>query len=456
MSFEIFTYKSRLPVPANTAFAWHARPGAFERLNPPWDPARIVEKSGGIENGSRVTLELKMGPLPVRWVAEHSDYTPGTRFKDTQLSGPFAHWEHTHQFTDNGGNCILEDRIEYKLPFGFLGKLFGGPMIRAKLENMFGYRHRITQADLSAAQTRKADPMNILVTGANGVVGTALAPFLTSGGLNVYRMVRRKSNPANNEMEWNPETGVIDRVRIESADAVVHLAGENIAGRWSKAKKAAIRDSRIKGTRLLAETLARGLKRPKVLVSASAIGYYGDRGDVVLDESSAPGSGFLADVCKEWEDATKPAREAGIRVVNLRIGVVLTPAGGALAKMLTPFKLGAGGIMGSGKQFWSWVAIDDVIGAISHAIFTDSLRGPVNVTAPGASTNYEFTKALGKVLSRPTIFPMPAFAARLALGEMADALLLSSARVAPKRLIETGYAFRYPQLESALRHVLGK
>jgi len=243
---------------------------------------------------------------------------------------------------------------------------------------------------------------------------------------------------------------------LNGFDAVVHLAGENIAGRWSQAKKAAIRDSRIKGTRLLAETLTRANQPPRVMVSASAIGFYGDRGDVILDEKATMGSGFLADVCKEWEDATKPASDAGIRVVNLRIGVVLTPAGGALAKMLTPFKLGVGGIMGSGKQYWSWVAIDDVVGAIGHALTTESLFGPVNAVAPEAATNHDLTKTLGKVLSRPTIFPMPAFAARLALGEMADALLLSSARVSPMKLIESGYTFKYPSLESALRHVLGK
>lgn len=297
--------------------------------------------------------------------------------------------------------------------------------------------------------------MNILVSGASGLVGTALVRSLSANGHRIFKLVRKKADTGKGEIQWNPEAGEIDAASLEGVDAVVHLAGENIAGRWSKAKKDAIRESRIKGTTLLAKALA-GLKRkPKVLVCASAIGFYGDRGDEILDENAAAGTGFLADVCKEWESATRPAAEAGIRVVNARIGVVLASGGGALSKMLTPFKLCVGGVMGSGKQYWSWVALDDVVGAMEHALNNEDVRGPVNLVAPESATNREFTKTLGKVLSRPTIFPMPGFVARIALGEMADALLLSSARVEPKKLKESGYRFRFPQLEGALRHVLG-
>ncbi len=224
---------------------------------------------------------------------------------------------------------------------------------------------------------------------------------------------------------------------------------------WTPAVKARIRDSRVNGTRLLCEALARLSNPPRVLVCASAIGYYGDRGDEVLDEASSPGSGFLPEVCQEWEAATEPARAAGIRVVNLRFGVILSPSGGALAKMLTPFKLGAGGRIGDGRQWMSWIALDDVIDAIAYALNTESLAGPANCVAPQPVTNLEFTKTLGRVLHRPTIFPMPAVAARIAFGEMADALLLASARVLPKELSAAGYPFRYPQLEGALRHMLG-
>jgi uncharacterized protein (TIGR01777 family) len=250
---------------------------------------------------------------------------------------------------------------------------------------------------------------------------------------------------------------VIDSAKLEGLDAVVHLAGENIAeGSWTAEKKARIRDSRVKGTRLVSKALAGLNQKPRVLVCASAIGFYGDRGAEILTEQSPAGSGFLADVCQEWEAATEPAAQAGIRVVNMRIGIVLTPRGGALQKMLLPFKFGVGGVMGDGRQYWSWVSIDDVIGAIYHAITNDALSGPVNAVAPRAATNAEFTKTLGRVLSRPTLFPMPAFLARLALGEMADALLLASTRVEPARLLNSGYSFRHADLEGALRFLLGK
>jgi uncharacterized protein (TIGR01777 family) len=255
---------------------------------------------------------------------------------------------------------------------------------------------------------------------------------------------------------WNPDAGTIQADDLEDFDAVVHLAGETIVGRWTAGKKTCILESRAKGTRLLCESLAQLRNRPSVLVSASASGYYGDCGDQVLDEESPAGSLFLSEVAKAWEAATEPASQNGIRVVNLRIGFVLSKAGGGLATMLLPFKLGFGGRVGSGRQYLSWIAIDDVVGAISHAILSDALRGPVNAVAPQPVTNREFTKTLGRVLWRPTIFPLPVFAAHLVMGEMADNLLLASARVKPSRLLSSGYEFRFPQLDSALRHVLGK
>lgn len=298
--------------------------------------------------------------------------------------------------------------------------------------------------------------MNILVTGSTGLVGSAVVSFLTTGGHRVLRLVRG-SVRGPEEVGWDPHTGTIDSAKLEGLDGVVHLAGENIAtGRWNGAKKARIRDSRVNGTRLLSETLAKLERKPRVLVSASAIGFYGDRGDEVLTENSAPGSSFLSEVCRQWEAATQPAKDAGIRVVHLRIGVVLTPRGGALAKMLTPFKLCAGGIVGNGKQFWSWIALDDVVGAVHHALTQEELSGPVNAVAPDALTNRDFTKILGKVLRRPTIAPLPAFVVKLLLGEMGQELLLASTRVVPLRLQQTGYQFRCPTLEVALRHMLGR
>jgi uncharacterized protein (TIGR01777 family) len=303
--------------------------------------------------------------------------------------------------------------------------------------------------------------MKVIVTGATGLVGRALIRSLLSEGHNVTRLVRGGaqafSAPGTRAVHWEPEKGSIDAKQLEGHDAAVHLAGESIAdGRWSDEKKKRIRESRVVGTRLFAETLASLKEKPKVLVSSSAIGFYGSRGGEVLREESASGEDFLSEVCREWEKATLAASQAGIRVVHLRIGVVLSADGGALQKMLTPFKLGVGGRIGGGQQYMSWITLDDLVGVIKRALADEQLRGPVNAVAPNAVTNEEFTKTLGHALGRPTIFPMPAFAARLAFGEMADALLLSSARVEPARLNETGHEFKHPTLEGALRHVLKK
>lgn len=300
--------------------------------------------------------------------------------------------------------------------------------------------------------------MNILVAGASGLVGSKLVPALLEDGHQVRRMVRDRRRMVAEDVLWDPAAGEIDETAIDQADAVINLAGENIAGgRWSAQRKAAILDSRVDSTRTIAKALAKVPSRPRTLINASAIGYYGDRGDEVLDEESTPGSGdFLSGVCREWEAATRPAADAGARVVLTRFGVILSEEGGALKKMLLPFKLGLGGKIGSGRQYMSWVAIDDVVGAILHCLANETLHGPVNVVAPRPVTNAEFTKELGGVLHRPTLFPMPAFAARVAFGQMADELLLASQRVRPARLLASNYVFRYPELAGALEHVLAK
>jgi uncharacterized protein len=297
--------------------------------------------------------------------------------------------------------------------------------------------------------------MIIAVTGSTGLVGTALVETLEAEGSLVRRLVRRPVRDGQHEIHWNPAAGTIDAAALSGVDAVVHLAGENLsAKRWTESFKTEIRDSRVRSTQLLCDALASLSNKPGVLLSASAVGYYGDRGDEIADESSSPGSGFLADVCCEWEAATRSARDAGIRVVNLRFGVVLSTQGGALAQMLTPFRLGAGGAIGSGRQYLSWIEIDDLVSAIVFVLRTAALAGPVNAVAPQPVTNREFTKTLGRVLGRPTVLPMPAFAARLAFGEMADEMLLSSIRVDPRALLAAGFKFKFPDLESALRRLL--
>ena len=288
--------------------------------------------------------------------------------------------------------------------------------------------------------------MKIAMTGSSGLVGSALMPILIAAGHDVVPLKRPR--------DWNPDQGTINVSAFSGVEAMIHLAGENIAsGRWTAARKQSFLDSRLKGTRLIAETISRMEKPPQVLVSASAIGYYGDRGNEVLIENSAPGTGFLAELCSQWEAATDPATRKGIRVVHLRIGLVLSPSGGALGKMLLPFKLGLGGRIGSGRQFWSWISLDDLCGAIAHCTQAAELHGPVNIVSPTPVTNSEFTKALGRALGRPTIFPVPAFVLRAALGEMADALVLASARVEPKKLMASRFVFRHTELEATLRYL---
>ena len=297
--------------------------------------------------------------------------------------------------------------------------------------------------------------MKVLISGSHGLVGGALVKSLTTNGHECIRLVRHGRTVGAPEVEWHPEEGLIDKEQLEGVEAVVHLAGENIAeGRWTSEKKRAILESRVNGTVLLSETLATLKHPPAVFLSASAIGYYGNRGDELLTETSAPGSDFLAHVCQEWEKATTPAAEQGIRTVLARFGIILAEKGGALAKMLTPFQMGIGGRIGDGKQWMSWIALDDVVSAIQFMLHDRFVNGPVNFVAPNPVRNAEFTKALGSVLARPTFLPVPAFGVRLAFGEMADALLLASQKVEPAVLKARGFAFSWPRLELTLKHLL--
>lgn len=296
--------------------------------------------------------------------------------------------------------------------------------------------------------------MRILISGSTGLIGEALTAALRADAVDVVRLARRATSEPH--VLWDPAAGTIDKAGLEGFDAVVHLAGKSIAaGRWTRKLKDEILQSRMVGTELLAQSLAGLARPPKAFVCASAIGYYGHRGAEALGETSPVGTGYLAEVCKAWEAAAEPARQKGLRVAHVRFGVVLSARGGALAKMLLPFKLGLGGTIGSGDQFMGWISLEDAVGAVRHALDTPTLEGPLNAVAPQALTNREFTKALGRVLHRPTIFPLPGFAARLALGEMAEALLLASQRVEPRRLLESGYRFRHPDIDVALKAVLG-
>ncbi|QDT37905.1 TIGR01777 family oxidoreductase [Stratiformator vulcanicus] len=466
-----FVKRSEMPASAEEVFRYHDRPGALQRLTPPWEPVEVIKQADNIEPGAEVVLRVGLaGPIKKDWHARHTKYVPYEMFEDVQESGPFAEWVHTHRMEPRSSeSSMLEDRIWYRLPFGPLGRIGGAALTRSKLEAMFAYRHEVTKQDL-LAHRRFSDqgPMRILVSGSSGLVGSNLVSFLTTGGHEVTRLTRKKSGTREPEVEWDVRNQQLSAAELEGMDAVVHLAGEPIMGRWTEEKKNKIRDSRTKGTTLLCETLASLEQKPKVLICASAIGIYGEGGPTELNEDSPlpplealkksnPGAAFLSDVARDWEAACEPARQAGIRVVNIRIGIVLSPKGGALAKMLPLFKYGMGGKLGNGRQWWSWIALDDLIGTIHYAICDESISGPVNGTAPQPVTNEEFTKTLGKVLHRPTILPVPSFGPKILLGsEEADALLFASTRVLPKRLLDAGYKFRHDRLDGALQHLIGK
>jgi uncharacterized protein len=449
-----------MPVPVDALWAWHTRPGALERLLPPWDRVRVESRTGGIAEGTRVTLSVPLGPARLRWISEHRDVDPPHGFVDTQIEGPFAHWRHVHAMEADGPSAsILEDRVEFEGPAGPIGRAVARRAVAARLPALLRYRHETLAADL-AAHARVADRprLTVGITGASGLVGSALAHFLTSGGHRVVRFVR---GPAGSDgvadvARWDPRAGFPAPDDIPALDAVIHLAGAGVADRrWTPQRMALIRDSRVEGTATLARALAALPRPPRTLLCASAIGFYGYDGRTPVDETAPKGGGFLAAVVGKWEAAADPARAAGLRVAHLRLGLVLTPAGGMLKPLRTVFRAGAGGVVGDGTQGMSWVGLDDVVGAFHHALFDDALEGPVNVTAPRPVSNREFTEALGRALHRPTPVPAPAFALRLLLGrQMADETALSSGWIRPARLDTAGFAFRHRDLDAALAHYL--
>jgi len=455
-----FHRASPMPVPVDVLEAWHARPAAFERLAPPWTDVRVKARTGGITAGDltdgTLTFAIHQGPLSLTWVADHGPAPDGRGFTDTQRSGPFARWQHVHRFLAGpDGTSILDDTVAYDLPGGPIGALVGGAIGRAEVVRMFAFRHARTALDLARlAWSAHRGPQRILISGASGLIGSALSAFWRNGGHEVVTLVRRAAGPG--QIAWDPAAGRLDPAALEGFDVVVHLAGSNIgAGRWTPERKTEILASRVDGTRLLATALAGLTRKPRALLVASGAGYYGDRGDAPLTEADAGGTGFLADVCRAWEAAAAPARDAGIRTVHLRTGVVLAPRDGALAKMLPPFRLGLGGPIGSGQQVMSWVALEDVVGAYHHAAFDDALAGPVNLVAPGAVTSAAFAHGLGTVLHRPAFLPLPALAVEAAFGEMGRELLLQGQRAQPAKLEAAGFRFAFPDLEGALRHELG-
>ena len=440
-------FRAVVDAPLEEVFAWHARPGAFARLSPPWVPVRVMAEAASLSDG-RAVLVLPGG---IRWVARHDPaaYDPPWRFADELASLPLSavlRWRHVHEFTEAGpASARVTDRVLTPVP-------------AALLRPMFGYRHRQLAGDLAAhrwARELHGEPLTVAMTGSSGLIGSALAAFLTSGGHTVVRLVRRAPRSAS-ERHWNPEDP--NPALLHGVDAVVHLAGAPIAGRFTPEHKHAIAASRITPTRKLAELAADTPGGPSVLVTASAIGYYGaGRGDELLTEDSPPGAGFLADVVNDWEAATGPARDAGIRVAQIRTGIVQSPRGGTLRLLWPLAEVGAAGRLGSGQQWLSWIGIDDLTDIYYRALVDSRLAGPVNATAPHPVRNAAYAHVLGQVLHRPVQLPVPAIGPQLLLGgEGVRELAEASQRVIPQRLLAAGHPFRHALLEPALRHLLGR
>ncbi|MGI9628688.1 MAG: TIGR01777 family oxidoreductase [Longimicrobiales bacterium] len=451
-----FLHESTVPHPAKRVFDWHMRPGALERLTPPWENVRVVGREGGIQDGGSVHLKIRRGPVKADWRLRHVDFEDGKRFADEQVSGPLGAWHHSHEFEENGRDaCLVRDRVRWEPPLGSAGRMFGTAVVEKELGRLFRFRRTRLLHDLGRhVGTRR--PLTVAITGASGFIGSALSHFLTTGGHTVRPLVRRKPDRDKGEIYWDPMEGKIERDRLDGLDGIVHLAGESLSGgRWTAAKKRAIWKSRLEGTKVLVGALNSIANPPKVLVSSSAIGFYGDRGNEQLTETSSRGKGFLSDLCSEWEEEALKAKRSGIRVVLMRTGVALSPAGGALGTMLLPFKLGVGGRLGSGRQYVSWIDHDDLVALYFHALVTPSVRGPVNGTAPLSVPNSTFTTTLGRVLSRPTFIPVPALAVKGMFGEMGKALLLEGARVLPEAAQQSGFEFFHEGLEDSLRFQLG-
>jgi uncharacterized protein (TIGR01777 family) len=445
-----FQHGATVAAPLDEVFGWHARPGAITRLLPPWQPVSVIEEPQSLRDG-RAVLGL---PGRIRWVAQHQPdkYDPPHRFADELVSLPFRaglQWQHTHEFR-RAGEAATEvvDSVETNVPDRFLRRTFA-------------YRQRELAGDLAAhnwARAYRGEPLRVALTGSSGLVGTALEAFLTTGGHQVVRLVRHPPTGPH-ERHWRPDAPDIDL--LDGIDAVVHLAGASIAGRFTAEHKRRIRSSRVEPTAALARVAALAAARgggPTGFVSASAIGIYGhDRGDEILTETSPPGEGFLAEVVRGWEEAAAPAREAGVRVVHVRTGLVQSPRGATLRLLLPLFEVGLGGRLGSGRQWMSWIGIDDLVDVYYRAVVDARLAGPVNAVAPDPVRNADYTDTLAGILRRPAVVPVPAFGPRLLLGaEGATELAQASQRVRPEQLLSAGHAFRHPQLEPALRHLLGR
>ena len=450
-----FEKSVELNCPPRRAFEWHRGKGVVERLIPPWVRYGDLVRQGGLEEGATTSLTLKFGPLPVHWHSVHTSCVEGEAFTDRMVRGPFSFFEHTHRFEkgDNGGSLLI-DRIQYRLPFGCLSDPLVGSFVRRDLARMFRYRHRITARDIASCMGG-GDRKTIAVSGASGVIGTVLVPWLRSQGHRVLTLVRRKSMGAG-EIAWDPSTNTIEEGKLQGCDVLIHLAGENIGnGRWTPEKRARIIQSRVDGTAFLARTASRLDGGPTLFMSASAVGFYGDCGAREVVESHPCGGAFISNVCGRWEQTAEANwTRPGGRLVTLRIGVVLTPSGGALARLLPVFKMGLGGTFGRGDQSMSWVSMEDVLGAIAHIMDNSAVSGPVNLTAPHPVTNRVFARTLAAGVNRCACATLPSAVVTCVFGAMGREVLLEGVHALPEVLLQSGYRFFHPTLAEALDEVL--
>ncbi|MBS0604290.1 MAG: TIGR01777 family oxidoreductase [Verrucomicrobia bacterium] len=452
MSDRLFKFQSDLPVSIQEAFDWHLRKGALERLVPPWMKVSFLfPPSTPDQEGKRVGLKVKWGPFSVKWILEHRRFVSEQEFSDVQLEGPFRHYLHRHKFLPSDLlSCKLSDEIIYSFPIPFLSRIIEKEFLR-----FFSWRHALLREDLKTIDRYPRQPLRILLSGASGFVGSALRAFLSTAGHEVVRLVRKREQVADDAIFWDPVHGEVNKEDFEGFDAVIHLAGASIAsGRWTRKSKEQLFLSRCRDTWLLSQILCRLYRPPRTFICASAIGFYGDRGQNELTEESSQGTGFLADLCEKWEKASEAIENRGTRVVHSRFGAVLGAKGGMLRKMLRVYRLGLGGRMGSGRQMVSWIGIDDLLGALYHCLMNESISGPVNCVAPQPVAQEEFARILAKKVGRPAFCHAPSFLLKMGLGEMAKELILSSQNVKPEKLLKTGYAFRYPDLKTALDYVM--
>jgi uncharacterized protein len=470
--------KSEFDSSISSLFDWHMREGAFERLNPPWRPFHIISKKGNIDNGGTVIIKLPLiRNINIYWYVKHKDYVKDETFTDIQTKGIFSHWEHQHNFFDYEKKSVLEDNIKYNLPLGPVGNIFSS-VIKNNLNSMFQYRHRITRMDLETHQMYKNSQIkNIIISGSRGFIGTALIPFLTAGGYNITRILRDRSavsSTSEYDIAKKMYLNLSDSPSLSDSpisdidgkfDVIINLNGENIFGIWSKSKKQKIFESRVKFTQNLCKKVSEMDKPPKVLISASAIGIYGNDDNVIFsdtnelneneNENENENSDYLSYVCKEWEKATEIAKNAGIRVVNLRTGIVLGSSGGILKKLMILNKLKTNVRLDS-DNWLSWISLDDLSRIILFCMCNNDIHGAVNAVSPNLVKYSEFIKVLEKIWNTRLNIRLSSKIMEKVLGEMSKYTILSNTKATPKKLVLNGFNFMLDDLEMALRHTLGK